>query len=127
MLGLYCDWAAPGAYNIGILLFRPTNASRRFARQWAEKLAGDDKIWDQNGFNDEMRLHTGPRVQGGSSKNLFWAFDGTLKAGILPVALFCSGHTYFIQVRKAPSLLDADKPSKCTLASTLGLNEASVL
>ncbi|GJP56702.1 hypothetical protein CLOM_g15757 [Closterium sp. NIES-68] len=88
---------AQGAYNIGILHFRPTDPAKRFARAWAEQLAGDSKIWDQNGFNDLMRQKLGPDVNPEGNDNVFWAFDGTLKLGILPVALFCSGHTYFVQ------------------------------
>ncbi|CAI7875461.1 unnamed protein product, partial [Closterium sp. NIES-54] len=86
-----------GAYNIGILHFRPTDPARRFARAWAEQLAADAKVWDQNGFNDLMRQKLGPDVNPDAKDNVFWAFDGSLKLGILPVALFCSGHTYFVQ------------------------------
>ncbi|CAI7752766.1 unnamed protein product [Closterium sp. NIES-53] len=88
---------AQGAYNIGILHFRPTDPARRFARAWAEQLAADAKVWDQNGFNDLMRQKLGPDVNPDAKDNVFWAFDGSLKLGILPVALFCSGHTYFVQ------------------------------
>ncbi|CAI5503493.1 unnamed protein product, partial [Closterium sp. Naga37s-1] len=88
---------AQGAYNIGILHFRPTDPARRFARAWAEQLALDAKVWDQNGFNDLMRQKLGPDVNPDAHDNVFWAFDGSLKLGILPVALFCSGHTYFVQ------------------------------
>lgn len=86
---------AQAAFNIGILHFRPTAVAKRFARAWAELLAGDDKIWDQNGFNDILRKKYGPAIDGPS--HLFWAFDGTLKMGVLPVSIFCSGHTYFVQ------------------------------
>ncbi|CAI5486608.1 unnamed protein product, partial [Closterium sp. Naga37s-1] len=86
-----------GAYNIGILHFRPTDPAKRFARAWAEQLALDGKVWDQNGFNDLMRQKLGPAVNPDAHDHVFWAFDGSLKLGILPVALFCSGHTYFVQ------------------------------
>ncbi|GJP48131.1 hypothetical protein CLOM_g7409 [Closterium sp. NIES-68] len=86
-----------GPYNIGILHFRPTDPAKHFARAWAEQLAGDSKLWDQRGFNDLMRQKLGPDVHPEGNDNVFWAFDGTLKLGILPVALFCSGHTYFVQ------------------------------
>ncbi|CAI5938014.1 unnamed protein product [Closterium sp. NIES-65] len=88
---------AQGAYNIGILHFRPTDPAKRFARAWAEQLALDAKVWDQNGFNDLMRQKLGPDVNPDAHDHVFWAFDGSLKLGILPVALFCSGHTYFVQ------------------------------
>ena len=83
------------SYNIGILHFRPSNASKAFAREWAVLLHSDDKIWDQNGFNDLLRKKLGPEVENGAG--LFWAYDGSLRLGIMPVSLFCSGHTYFVQ------------------------------
>ncbi|CAI5491267.1 unnamed protein product [Closterium sp. Naga37s-1] len=85
------------AYNIGILLFRPTDPAKRLARAWAELLATDAKIWDQNGFNELMRKHMGPDVDPAAGDHVFWAFDGSLKLGILPVSVFCSGHTFFVQ------------------------------
>ncbi|CAI5929083.1 unnamed protein product, partial [Closterium sp. NIES-64] len=85
------------AYNIGILHFRPTDPAKRLARAWAELLASDAKIWDQNGFNELMRKHMGPDVDPAAADHVFWAFDGSLKLGILPVSVFCSGHTYFVQ------------------------------
>lgn len=92
-----CPCAAWGSYNIGILHFRPTEPTKRFAREWSELLAGDDKVWDQNGFNDLMRKNITGDVPG-LNNNVFFAYDGTLKLGILPVSVFCSGHTYFVQV-----------------------------
>ena len=59
-------------------------------------LLADDKIWDQNGFNDIVRRRLGPSVDDDSG--LVYAFDGNLKLGILPASIFCSGHTYFVQV-----------------------------
>ena len=50
-------------------------------------------MWDQNAFNDLFR-----RGAGGSEPNrVFTGYGGKLKFGILPVSLFCSGHTYFTQ------------------------------
>jgi hypothetical protein len=31
------------------------------------------------------------------NKNLFLGYDGSLSLGILPVSIFCSGHTMFVQ------------------------------
>ncbi|PPD98165.1 hypothetical protein GOBAR_DD04797 [Gossypium barbadense] len=69
----------------------PTVVDDRLA-DWKQ---ADDKIWDQNGFNELARKQTGPAVDDDSG--LFYAFDGTLKLGILPESIFCSGHTYFVQ------------------------------
>ena len=88
--------SAWGAYNIGIFYWRPTPVAKALAKEWLQCLLGDDKIWDQNGFNDLARIQRGPAV---GEDGLFWSYRGNLTMGILPVSLFCSGHTYFIQVR----------------------------
>ncbi|XWS49431.1 hypothetical protein CRYUN_Cryun12cG0003200 [Craigia yunnanensis] len=69
----------------------PTVVDDRLA-DWKQ---ADDKIWDQNGFNELVRRQTGPAVDDDSG--LFYSFDGNLKLGILPESIFCSGHTYFVQ------------------------------
>ncbi|CAL0313063.1 unnamed protein product [Lupinus luteus] len=84
-----------GAFNIGIFHWRPTESAKKLAKQWKEMLLADDKIWDQNGFNDIVRRQIGPSVDDDSG--LVFAFDGNLKLGILPASIFCSGHTYFVQ------------------------------
>ncbi|KAJ4845033.1 hypothetical protein Tsubulata_023177 [Turnera subulata] len=83
------------AYNIGIFHWRPTESSKKLAKEWKDMLLADDQIWDQNGFNDIVRKQLGPSVDGDSG--LFYAFDGNLKLGLLPASIFCSGHTYFVQ------------------------------
>lgn len=85
-----------GAYNIGIFHWRPTESSKKLAKHWKELLLADEKIWDQNGFNDILRMQLGPSVD--DESGLFYAYDGNLKLGLLPSSIFCSGHTYFIQV-----------------------------
>lgn len=84
------------AYNIGIFHWRPTESAKKLAKEWKETLLADDKVWDQNGFNEIVRKQLGPSVDGDSG--LFYAYDGNLKLGILPASIFCSGHTYFVQV-----------------------------
>ncbi|KAM7251824.1 hypothetical protein ACFE04_023707 [Oxalis oulophora] len=84
-----------GAYNIGIFHWRPTASSKKLAKEWKEMLIADDKIWDQNGFNDILHRQLGPSVEGGNG--LVYAYDANLKLGILPATIFCSGHTYFVQ------------------------------
>ena len=56
----------------------------------------DETIWDQNGFNDLVRKQLGPSVD--DESGLVYAYDGNLKLGLLPASIFCSGHTYFVQV-----------------------------
>ncbi|XP_074264527.1 arabinosyltransferase XEG113-like isoform X2 [Silene latifolia] len=84
-----------GAFNIGIFHWRPTGSSKKLAKEWKEMLLADEKIWDQNGFNDIVRRQLGPSVDDASG--LVFAYDGNLKLGLLPASIFCSGHTYFVQ------------------------------
>ncbi|CAM6082482.1 unnamed protein product [Calypogeia fissa] len=86
---------AQAAYNIGINHWRPTPVAKKFAAEWMGLLLSNEQIWDQNGFNDLMKKNVGPEVN--DSSGLFYSYDGTLKLGILPVSIFCSGHTYFVQ------------------------------
>lgn len=78
--------------NIGIMLLRHT--AKDLAKEWVQVLEKDDKVWDQNAFNDLFR-------RGGrgtkDKDNLIPGYKGTLKVGILPVSIFASGHTYFVQ------------------------------
>ncbi|PNW80858.1 hypothetical protein CHLRE_07g332500v5 [Chlamydomonas reinhardtii] len=87
--------AAGSAFNIGIMLFRPT--SKAFLDDWVKSL-DDPKMWDQTAFNDLAR-------KGHSSseppKNLWKGYDGKLTVGVLPCALFASGHTFFVQRKYA--------------------------
>ncbi|XP_042949213.1 arabinosyltransferase XEG113-like isoform X2 [Carya illinoinensis] len=84
-----------GAYNIGVFHWRPTHSAKKLAREWKDMLLANEKIWDQNGFNDIVRRQLGPSVD--EDSGLVYAFDGQLKLGILPASIFCSGHTYFVQ------------------------------
>lgn len=89
-------WQQVGAaYNIGIFHWRPTYSAKKLAKEWKELLLADEKIWDQNGFNDLVRRQLGPTVD--EESGLVYAYDGNLKLGILPASVFCSGHTYFVQ------------------------------
>ncbi|WOG85716.1 hypothetical protein DCAR_0104908 [Daucus carota subsp. sativus] len=89
-------WQQVGAaYNIGIFHWRPTDSAKKLAKEWKDMLLADDKIWDQNGFNDIVRRQLGPSVD--EESGLVYAYDGNLKLGILPASIFCSGHTYFVQ------------------------------
>ncbi|CAA2999332.1 arabinosyltransferase XEG113 [Olea europaea subsp. europaea] len=89
-------WQQAGAaYNIGIFHWRPTESSKKLAKEWKEMLLADETIWDQNGFNEIIRKQLGPSVD--EDSGLVYAYDGNLKLGLLPASIFCSGHTYFVQ------------------------------
>ncbi|GJX70887.1 arabinosyltransferase XEG113 [Tanacetum coccineum] len=68
-------------------------------------LVADDKIWDQNGFNDLVQTQVGPAVD--DESGLVYAYDGSLKLGLLPASIFCSGHTYFVQAMYQQLRLEA--------------------
>ncbi|KAI7733025.1 hypothetical protein M8C21_029818 [Ambrosia artemisiifolia] len=90
------DWQqVGGAYNIGIFHWRPTDSAKKLATEWKEMLTADDNIWDQNAFNDLLHRQLGPPVD--DESGLVYAYDGSLKLGLLPASIFCSGHTYFVQ------------------------------
>ena len=78
--------------NIGIMLLR--HSAKELAKEWVEVLEKDDKVWDQNAFND---LYRGGSRGTKDKDNLINGYRGKLKVGILPVSIFASGHTYFVQ------------------------------
>jgi len=84
---------AGSAANIGIMLFRPSAAD--FAKKWLEDIMADDKLWDQNAFNQLMLQ--GVKFMPKRDDRLFFGWDAKYKFGILPVSRFCSGHTFFVQ------------------------------
>ncbi|GAB4813810.1 hypothetical protein N2152v2_000856 [Parachlorella kessleri] len=88
-------WPEAGsAANIGIMLFRPSGHD--FAKEWLRLLESDDKIWDQNAFNDIFRKGAFGKQERREDR-LFLGWDGRVRMGILPIALFCSGHTFYVQ------------------------------
>ncbi|KAG1662326.1 hypothetical protein FOA52_011484 [Chlamydomonas sp. UWO 241] len=87
---------AASSANIGIMLFRTNSApTLAFVDEWVDIIEKDADVWDQNAFNDLFRR--GTKILEGDPKHYFLGYDGKLKMGILPVALFASGHTFFTQ------------------------------
>ncbi|EFN51848.1 hypothetical protein CHLNCDRAFT_37217 [Chlorella variabilis] len=84
---------AASAANIGIMLFRPR--AHDLAAEWVDILENDANVWDQNAFNDLFRRGSKPLPD--RTDRLFECYNGKLKCGILPVSIFCSGHTGFTQ------------------------------
>jgi len=106
--GLEDPSRAHSAANIGIMLLR--HSAKELAKEWVEKLEKDDKIWDQNAFNDLFRLGAGFNQK--DEDNVFAGYRGKLKIGILPVSTFASGHTYFVtrmyeKVKQDPYVIHA--------------------
>ncbi|MEW5307750.1 MAG: hypothetical protein WDW36_010126 [Sanguina aurantia] len=82
---------AGSSFNIGIMLFR--NTSKAFVEDWIKAL-DDPQMWDQNAFNNLARkghLHSEAPL------NLWRGYDQKLTFGVLPCALFASGHVFFVQ------------------------------
>jgi hypothetical protein len=75
------------------MLLRPKALS--LVEAWSQKIEGDEKIWDQNAFNDLVR--GGQVIQPDDPNHYFLGSQGNLKIGVLPVAWFSNGHTYFVQ------------------------------
>lgn len=90
------------AYNIGILYFRSTNATREFLSEWVRVIEQDEKYWDQNAFNDLLRRD----FRLGDDMHHFSSYGGRVKVGVLPVSSFCNGHTFFVQ--RMPETLKID-------------------
>jgi len=85
---------AASAANIGIMFFRAKTAgARQLAKDWSKALDKNPQYWDQNAFNDLFRK--GPHKP--LKRHLFKAYDSKINLGILPVSIFASGHTYFVQ------------------------------
>jgi hypothetical protein len=53
------------------------------------------QVWDQNAFNELIRR--GQVLLPSDPHHYFRGDNGKLTVGILPVALFCSGHAFFVQ------------------------------
>ena len=74
-------------------------------------------LWDQDLFKDVFKiggLRIGARhgvPEALVKKRLFLGYNGTMAVGILPVATFCSGHTYFVQ--KMPQVAGAQFGAQC--------------
>eukprot|EP00798_Chlamydomonas_sp_ICE-L_P025303 gene25303-10957_t len=87
-------WPQAGsAANIGIMMFR--EKSLDFVHEWIELIEKDETVWDQNAFNDLFKKGSKPLPD--DPQGIFLAYNGKLRTGILPVSIFCSGHTYFTQ------------------------------
>uniref|UniRef100_A0A383W3X9 Nucleotide-diphospho-sugar transferase domain-containing protein n=1 Tax=Tetradesmus obliquus TaxID=3088 RepID=A0A383W3X9_TETOB len=84
---------AGSAFNIGIMLFR--KKALPFVEEWVRVIESDDKIWDQNAFNDLARK--GQQILPDDPNHYFKGDDGKLVMGVLPLAYFASGHVYFTQ------------------------------
>eukprot|EP00192_Tetraselmis_astigmatica_P008881 CAMPEP_0117652350 /NCGR_PEP_ID=MMETSP0804-20121206/2579_1 /TAXON_ID=1074897 /ORGANISM="Tetraselmis astigmatica, Strain CCMP880" /LENGTH=607 /DNA_ID=CAMNT_0005458389 /DNA_START=187 /DNA_END=2010 /DNA_ORIENTATION=+ len=95
--GLELPDAAHSAMNIGLMFFRHSDRTRVLIHAWNDMLEGDAKLWDQEAFNRLIRTDWMPFKLHPHNKRLFSGFRHTLWVGVLPVASFASGHTFFVQ------------------------------
>jgi hypothetical protein len=89
--------AIHSAMNIGLLFFRHGANTTRFIDEWQKRLDADSKAWDQNEFNFVARDGLQPFESPPDQPRLLWAANHSVLVGVLPIAQFASGHTFFVQ------------------------------
>ncbi|GIL81772.1 hypothetical protein Vretifemale_10771 [Volvox reticuliferus] len=96
--GLELPDKAQAPMNIGLMFFRYSDRTVSFVDSWLAAINADPAYWDQNAFNDLARQGWDPisKVHP-SQKRLFMGANGTLGVGVLPVASFSGGHTFYVQ------------------------------
>ena len=85
------------ASNIGIMWFRPTRGSQQLTEEWVRRIEADDKLWDQNAFNDLKALAGACAYRPDGTGLTDTAFGGRVTMGTLPVSQFSNGHTFYAQ------------------------------
>ena len=96
-------------FNTGVLHIRPTPGAKDFVRKWKDKVATSTIAWmrDQPALNLLVRegapaLSPAVRVPDDKRgrpgyRSVVYAANNTLRMGVLPVASFANGHTFFVQ------------------------------
>ena len=84
------------AFNIGYMFFR--KSALPLVEEWRAVIKSDPRNkWDQGEFNRLARFQWRPhRKDGLSDPRLFWSYKNQVIGGVLPLALFCGGHNYFV-------------------------------
>uniref|UniRef100_A0A061QQR3 Glycosyltransferase n=1 Tax=Tetraselmis sp. GSL018 TaxID=582737 RepID=A0A061QQR3_9CHLO len=95
--GLEEPEAAHAAMNIGLMFFRHSEHTKALVDAWNARLEADAKLWDQEAFNSLVREGFVPFKRHPDNSRVFAGFRQTVWVGILPVAAFASGHTFFVQ------------------------------
>ncbi|KAG2439915.1 hypothetical protein HYH02_010544 [Chlamydomonas schloesseri] len=93
---------AQSPMNIGFMFFRHSSRTVQFVDSWLAAINADPKYWDQNAFNDLARQGWAEPGKGikrhpDASSRVFLGANGTLAVGVLPVASFSGGHTFYVQ------------------------------
>ena len=85
------------AMNIGVMWFRSTSGSRALTEEWVRLIEAKDDLWDQNAFNDLVRLGGSCSAKPSDGSGLFEGFDGKVVVGTLPASQFANGHAFHAQ------------------------------
>jgi hypothetical protein len=86
------------AMNIGVMWFRSTSGARLLTEEWVRLIEADDDLWDQNAFNDLVRLGGSCSAKPPSDgSGLFRGFEGKVVVGTLPASQFANGHAFHAQ------------------------------
>lgn len=83
--------------DAGLMFFRHSTRTAALINAWNDKLEADSKLWDQEAFNVLVRDGFFPFKTHPNNDRLFAGFKQTVWVGVLPVAAFASGHTFFVQ------------------------------
>ncbi|GFR49885.1 hypothetical protein Agub_g11989 [Astrephomene gubernaculifera] len=96
--GLELPDRAQSPMNIGLMYFRYSERTVGFVDSWLAAINADPQYWDQNAFNDLARKGWDPVTKvHPQQKRVFLGANGTLAVGVLPVAAFSGGHTFYVQ------------------------------
>lgn len=88
--------------NVGILFMRPSQGTKQLTRRWNDMCAKNLDFWEQAAFNSLVRDtggRSGPvdKSAGPYHERMRLMYKGQVKLAVLPVSMFCSGHTAFVQ------------------------------
>ena len=98
--GLEGEGAFGSAFNIGFIFIRASAVD--FVEEWRDKCYSEQGSWDQNLFASTLRragelTHEELQLTPERLRPMYRTKLGRhLLAGILPVSLFASGHTFFV-------------------------------
>ena len=96
-------------FNTGIVHIRPTEPAKAFVEKWKQKVATSEIAWmrDQPALNLLVREGSpalAPAVAVPDDKrglpgyrSIVFAANSTIRMGVLPIAQFSNGHTFFVQ------------------------------
>jgi hypothetical protein len=101
--GLELATSAHATMNVGMIYARARPGALAFMQEWARRCSANLDFWEQAIFNEMAKDKGGLDVLNATlaPRRLFSLWGRKLVGGILPVSLFCSGHTAFVQAMHA--------------------------